>query len=262
MELTLLFAIVGSSLFFIGAERFFPYQSSQSLFRSGFWTDLIGYGLLQSYAMGLLIAWLGEHLKTQVGVSLFLAHYPISLSGQVLFFLLLHDLNTYLIHRMQHSFHFLWKTHEAHHSTPEVDWLSGIRSSAVEILIYESAKFIPMILLGADREVFLIRAWIDSTWGMFIHSNLNVRLGWLGYLLNGPELHRWHHAKYEPKAYHKNFSTKFSIWDFLFSTAFKPQGQKAHEYGVEDPHYPRDFISQQLLSFGVDFRSKTFSFLR
>ncbi|NBX91937.1 MAG: hypothetical protein EBQ85_01750, partial [Proteobacteria bacterium] len=49
-----------------------------------------------------------------------------------------HDLNTYLIHRMQHSFHFLWKTHEAHHSTPEVDWLSGIRSSAVEILIYES----------------------------------------------------------------------------------------------------------------------------
>ena len=47
--------IVGSALVLIGLERLFPYDPRQRLIRPGFFTDLIGYGLLQSYVLGLAI---------------------------------------------------------------------------------------------------------------------------------------------------------------------------------------------------------------
>ena len=50
------------------------------------------------------------------------------------------------------------------------------------------------MLLGAAPEVALIKGTIDAVWGMYIHSNIDVRAGVLQYVLNGPEMHRWHHA--------------------------------------------------------------------
>ena len=39
-----------------------------------------------------------------------------------------------------------------------------------------------------------IKLGLDGLWGMYIHSNLDVRPSWLSCVLNGPERHRWHHA--------------------------------------------------------------------
>lgn len=251
LQILIPLSIVTSSLGFILAEKRLPYNESQRLFRDGFWTDLIAYGLIQSYILGLVIVFCCQEIKDLLqSVELpILGSWP--LWGQLLLFLVWHDLNTYLIHRLQHSIPFLWRTHEAHHSTREVDWLSGIRSSAPEILIYETTKFLPMFLLGASPEIFMMRAFVDASWGMFIHSNWNVKLGPFIYLINGPELHRWHHAKDESEAYGKNFSTKFSFWDFLFQTAYHPLFRRARNYGVEDLNYPKGFWLQQLYSLGI-----------
>lgn len=251
LQILIPFLVVMSSVSFIFAEKWFPYNEGQKLFRGGFWTDLMGYGLLQSYVLGVVIAFVCQQIEVllhQVELPT-LGSWPFW--GQLLLFLVWHDLNTYLIHRLQHAVPFLWRTHEAHHSTQDVDWLSGIRSSAPEIMIYETAKFLPMILFGAAPEVFVIRAFVDATWGMFIHSNLNVKLGPLIFLFNGPELHRWHHSKDESAALGKNFSTKFSIWDFLFQTAYHPPFRRARNYGVEDKDYPSGYWLQQLASLGI-----------
>ena len=72
---------------------------------------------------------------------------------QVLFFLLTHDLYIYLFHRWQHANKWLWRTHEAHHSTKEVDFLAGTRSHALEILVNQTIEFAPIVLLGADPAV-------------------------------------------------------------------------------------------------------------
>ena len=37
----------------------------------------------------------------------------------------------------------LWRMHEAHHATADVDWLSGARSHALEILINQTIEFAP-----------------------------------------------------------------------------------------------------------------------
>ena len=71
------------------------------------------------------------------------------------FFFVVHDFYIYWFHRLQHRSAILWRIHEAHHATPEVDWLSGSRSHALEILINQTVEFAPIFLLGFG----LLAAW-------------------------------------------------------------------------------------------------------
>jgi sterol desaturase/sphingolipid hydroxylase (fatty acid hydroxylase superfamily) len=229
--------IVGVALALIGLERSFPYEPRQRLFRTGFLTDLLGYGVVQSYVLGLLITAIITFADRQTGWSQLglVSNWPVL--AQLAFFFVTHDFYIYWFHRLQHKSDLLWRTHEAHHSVDDVDWLSGTRSHALEILINQTIEFAPIVLLGAAPEVALMKATLDAVWGMYIHSNLNVRSGWLQRVINGPEMHRWHHAT-ELAAPGKNFSTKLAIWDWLFGTAYLPPHKPAR-YGLPEADYPK-----------------------
>jgi sterol desaturase/sphingolipid hydroxylase (fatty acid hydroxylase superfamily) len=228
--------VVASALLLIALERFFPYRP-QRLFREGFFTDLIAYGLMQSYLLGVLIGSIIAYVDRQTGWSRLglVSGWPVPM--QLLFFFVVHDFYIYWFHRLQHWSNVLWRTHEAHHSVDDVDWLSGTRSHAVEILINQTIEFLPIVLLGAAPEVALMKATLDAVWGMYIHSNLNVRSGVLQRVLNGPEMHRWHHATELPIP-GKNFATKLAIWDWLFGTAYLPE-HKPERYGLPEADYPK-----------------------
>ena len=240
--------IVGSALVLVALERRFPYQRNQRILREGFWTDLLLYGLVQSYFMGLLIKRLIE-LMDQAGGGLSRRHlvggWPVWL--QLLFFFVTHDLYIYLFHRAQHRFPILWRVHEAHHSPRQVDWLSGTRSHSLEILINQTIEFAPIALLGAAPQVALMKATLDAVWGMYIHSNLDVRTGWLQKIINGPEMHRWHHT-IDITEGGINFSTKFAFWDWLFGTAYLP-AHKPRGYGVQGLDFPRGYLAQVAYAF-------------
>ncbi len=240
--------IIGSGVGFALLERYFPYNKGQTLFRDGFWTDLIGYGIIQSYLLGLLIATIIYFIDNHTGISRLqiVSGWPIWL--QVVLFIIWHDLNTYIIHRTQHRSKRLWRTHEAHHACLDVDFLSGIRSHSLEILMYQTVEYLPVILLGAAPEVPLYKGMANAVYGMYIHSNLNWRMGKLLFVFNGPELHRWHHANDDTRAYDKNFGTKFTIWDRLFGTYFTPQ-TTATQYGLGDPKFPKGYLAQHWYAF-------------
>lgn len=237
-------------IFIITWERVSPYRKGLKFFREGFWIDLVWYTLIQSYFLKILIfdyiiAPIQHHLDWSSFQ--FVAHWPIAV--QVLFFLVTHDLYIYLFHRLQHRSKFLWRTHEAHHSGKEVDFLSGSRSHIIEIIINQTIEFAPIILLGADPAVIPIKALLDAMFGMFIHANVNVKLGKLKYILNTPELHLWHHANYI-EVFHANFATKFSIWDHLFGSAYDPghaPGNERENWGL-GYEYPRDYFMQHAFS--------------
>lgn len=239
--------IVSAALLFAALERRYPYDP-QPLLREGFWTDLIGYGLVQSYLLGLLISQLIQWIDASTGLSRLqlVAGWPVWV--QLSFFFVIHDFYIYWFHRLQHSSRVLWRTHEAHHSVKDVDWLAGTRSHALEILINQSVEFAPIVLLGAAPEVALMKASLDAVWGQYIHSNLDVRMGWLQKILNGPEMHRWHHASdLIPPG--KNFSTKLAVWDWVFGTAYLPE-TKPTGYGLfGDEPFPPGYLRQQLYAF-------------
>jgi sterol desaturase/sphingolipid hydroxylase (fatty acid hydroxylase superfamily) len=244
--------VVLGALVIIALERRFPSDPRQRLFREGFWNDLVLYSIVQSYLLGFVIAALVGWLDRATGLSRrgLVSGWPLGV--QIAFFLVTHDLYIYWFHRLQHRLPWLWRIHEAHHSGTSVDWLSGSRSHALEILINQTIEFAPLVLLGAHPAVAVVKVTADAIWGMYIHSNIGVRSGRLQYLINGPEMHRWHHAA--DLAREVNFSTKLAIWDWLFGTAHLP-AERPTRFGLwGGAWFPPGFFAQQLHAFR---RSKT-----
>ena len=239
--------IVASVGAFVLLERIAPYDR-QRLLREGFWTDLVGYTLVQSYVLAWLIGRLIAALEEGAGAwrPSVLASWPVA--AQVAFFVVTHDLYIYWFHRWQHASPLLWRLHEAHHSVESVDWIAASRSHALEILVNQTVEFAPMVLLGADPRVPLIKGMIGAVWGMWIHANVGVRTGRLQWIVNGPEAHRWHHAV-DLDARGHNFATKLALWDRLFGTAWLPEGRKPSGYGLSDVDYPRTYVGQQVFAF-------------
>ena len=236
---------VGGALAIIALERLRPYDR-QRLLRPGLAVDLVGYALIQSAVLSIIIRAIVGALDAATGASRsgLVSSWPVA--AQLALFIVTHDFYIYWFHRAQHRVPLLWRLHEAHHSAREVDWIAGSRSHALEILINQTIEVAAMVLCGASTDVMLYKGAISIVSGMWIHANIDIRLGWLSYIINGPELHRWHHAiDYAPPG--KNYGTKFAFWDSLFGTADRRPGKPAG-YGLADP-FPAGFLAQQAHAF-------------
>jgi sterol desaturase/sphingolipid hydroxylase (fatty acid hydroxylase superfamily) len=245
-ELTSTLIIVGTAVFFIIAERIWPYTKGQEVLREGFFDDLALYTIAQSYILSILIfTYIINFIDETTGLSRLQLFKDVPIWIQLVFFLITHDLYIYWMHRWQHKNKFLWRIHEAHHSPKKVDWLSGSRSHAIEILINQTIEFLPIVLLGSPPEVIAYKGVLSAVWGMYIHSNLNVHTGKLQRIINGPEMHRWHHST--GKGRNRNFATKLAIWDWIFGTAYLPD-TKPEEYGLKT-FFPPHYVMQTLYAF-------------
>ena len=240
-------AIGGSAVLFMLLERIVPYTKGQTFLREGFFDDFALYTIAQSYILSIVIFSIiiarvdaiGGFSRLQL-----LARWPLWL--QVVFFVVTHDFYIYWMHRWQHRNRYMWRLHEAHHSPTSVDWLSGSRSHCIEILINQTVEFAPIVLLGASPALIPLKGAISAVWGMYIHANLNVHTGRLQWIINGPEMHRWHHAM--GKGMGSNFSTKLAIWDWMFGTAYLPADRRAAGYGVRSS-FPKHYLAQTLYAF-------------
>jgi sterol desaturase/sphingolipid hydroxylase (fatty acid hydroxylase superfamily) len=79
-----------------------------------------------------------------------------------------------------------------------------------------------------------------------------VHTGKLQKIINGPEMHRWHHST--GKGRNRNFATKLAIWDWLFGTAYFPE-TKPDEYGLKT-YFPNHYFMQTLFAFRRFKKSK------
>ena len=84
---------------------------------------------------------------------------------------------------------------------------------------------------------------------LLAHSNINIKLKPLKWLIVTPEFHHWHHTA-EPDAINKNFASQLPILDFLFGTWWLPKNRKIARYGINEPI--QDSYVGQLLEPGAD----------
>jgi sterol desaturase/sphingolipid hydroxylase (fatty acid hydroxylase superfamily) len=239
--------IGGGAVLLMLLERVIPYTKGQAFLREGFFDDFALYTIAQNYVLSIVIfSIIIARLDAAGGLSRLqlVAHWPLWL--QVTVFVVTHDFYIYWMHRWQHRNRYMWRLHEAHHSPATVDWLSGSRSHCLEILINQTIEFAPVVLLGASPDAIPLKGAVSAVWGMYIHSNLDVHTGRLQWIINGPEMHRWHHAM--GKGMRSNFSTKLAIWDWLFGTAYFPADQHATGYGVRT-WFPKHYVAQTLYAF-------------
>ncbi len=98
---------------------------------------------------------------------------------------------------------------------------------------------IPLFVLGFSAEVlFLVNVFMNLQ-TMISHYNVNIRAGFLNYIIIGSELHRYHHSK-NPKE-SKNYGSILTAWDHLFGTFYYKPNVLPVKLGVENPEkYPNE----------------------
>jgi sterol desaturase/sphingolipid hydroxylase (fatty acid hydroxylase superfamily) len=130
------------------------------------------------------------------------------------------DFIYYWLHRFDHEIRFFWAVHVTHHSSEHMNFTVGFRSSVFQPL-YRFLYFIPLAWLGFKPLDIVFIYSATQIWGIFVHTDLIGKMGWLEHILVTPSHHRVHHAS-NPKYLDKNMGMFLIVWDQLFGT-FQPE---------------------------------------
>jgi 3-mercaptopyruvate sulfurtransferase SseA/sterol desaturase/sphingolipid hydroxylase (fatty acid hydroxylase superfamily) len=239
-------------------ERLFPWRPEQKQLRPRLWSDFI-HLVFNGHFLGLLLAglastwvlpyvdrWLAAEGLTDAVYRNAAADWP--LWAQVIVALLFVDFLQWCVHNMLHRVPLLWEFHKAHHSVKdgEMDWIVSFRFSWLEVIVYKSVLYLPLVYFGFRWEALMFHAIFGTLIGHLNHSNLNLGHGWWRYILNSPRMHIWHHDYEGDAKTTVNFGIIFSCWDWIFGTAKMPADPPAHIgfRGVET--FPDNFFSQEV----------------
>ncbi|TAG06261.1 MAG: sterol desaturase family protein [Betaproteobacteria bacterium] len=237
--------LLGSALIFIFIEKLFAHRKDQPIFRAEWQTDfhhfivnhmLVGFMLL---ATNLLVhKGFGWAVKSEVQA--WIQALPFVL--ELLLIILVADFVQYWTHRAYHET-WLWRFHAIHHSTKTMDWLAGSRQHILEVLATRTLVLGAIFVLGFSKEVIDAYIVIVGFQAVFNHCNVNVRLGWLRYIIVTPNFHHWHHSQ-DQEALDTNYAAQFSFLDYLFGTAANSKRIWPEQYGVRGDYVPNGFLKQ------------------
>lgn len=241
--------VIGVGVVIVLLEWKFPERADWRAARSDVTADALFMALVQVALPQLLVlltlllfaGWMHEHARSE----LWPHHWP--LAAQAIAMVLAIDFVRYWLHRACHKYDLLWRLHEVHHS-PDILYVLNVgRFHPFEKLLHFSLDTVPFLLLGLAPEVLAAYFLLYSVNGLFQHSNVKLRYGWLNYVVGSAETHRWHHAR-DPRTANCNFSNTTIVWDLVFRTWHLPG--PVGDIGIMDRTYPKDFWSQMATPFG------------
>ncbi len=175
---------------------------------------------------------------------------------QTALMVLIVDLLRYWLHRISHEWEPLWRIHAVHHAPHRLYTLNVGRFHPLDKSLQFVFDALPFIALGVEESVLsLYFVWYAIN-GFFQHSNVDVQLGPLNYLVSGPELHRWHHSMLKEESNH-NYGNHLIVWDVVFGTRYLPDRCAVGELGLVNRRYPSGFMAQLRAPFvaGLDTRT-------
>jgi sterol desaturase/sphingolipid hydroxylase (fatty acid hydroxylase superfamily) len=239
-------------------ERFFPWRPEQKQLRPKLWSDLI-FLVFNGHFLGVLLAglastwvlphvdrWLGAEGLTDAVYRNAAADWPLWV--QVIVALLVIDFLQWCVHNLLHRIPLFWEFHKTHHSVQddEMDWIVSFRFSWLEVIVYRSLLYLPMVFFGFGYEALMFHAIFGTLIGHLNHANLDLGHGPWRYVLNSPRMHIWHHDYDGDAKTTVNFGIIFSSWDWIFGTAKMPAEPptKIGFAGVET--FPDNFFSQEI----------------
>ena len=147
--------------------------------------------------------------------------------------LLAEDFLYYWLHRFDHEIRFFWATHVTHHSSQKMNFTVGFRSSVFQPL-YRFIYFLPLPFLGFKPLDIVFIYSATQIWGIFVHTELIKKMGWLEYFMVTPSHHRVHHGS-NVKYLDKNMGMFLIIWDKMFGTFQKELSEEEYQpihYGL------------------------------
>ena len=147
-------------------------------------------------------------------------------AGAIVGLLVYHAL-AYAWHRALHGSRIMWLGfHQMHHSAERLEATSALWFSPLDMLGWTMVASAALTLVvGLSAEATTVTLLVATFLALFTHTNVRTPR-WLGYLVERPESHSWHHAKGE----HKYNYSEIPLFDMLFGT-FRNRKDFAPETG-------------------------------
>jgi len=214
-------AFLALALLFECSERVWPARAIDR--RAHLRTDLLSFALaivMNRIATQAVSGTLGREAVLEA-VAPLSAVRELPGAVRILLAIVVADFILYWIHRAQHRFDTLWRTHAWHHTIEQMYWFSGFRTSFLHSLLYNLPQTaVPMLLFQLSP----LQTGVAYAIGLFVqfweHTNLRVALGPLRKWVVTPAYHRIHHAATLHRG--KNLAPMLSVWDRLFGTYVDP----------------------------------------
>jgi sterol desaturase/sphingolipid hydroxylase (fatty acid hydroxylase superfamily) len=235
----------------VAAERVVPYRAEWQA-RSGDLLDdalfLTLVQLLLPLALTWAMAWLAQGwiAERSAALALWPTEWPIL--AQLALKIVAGDFLRYWLHRAAHTWTPLWRLHAVHHAPEKLYTTNVFRFHPVEKALQFLCDTLPFMLVGLGAEVLAYYFVFYAVSGLLQHCNCDVRLGWLNYVVSGPELHRWHHSRHVEES-NNNYAHSFVVWDLVFGTYFRPHDRAVEDLGLRSRDYPRRFLAQVAAPF-------------
>jgi sterol desaturase/sphingolipid hydroxylase (fatty acid hydroxylase superfamily) len=210
---------------------------------ASFWRRDLPFLVIGASTIGLA-NWVALRVATGHALSAGGAMAQVPVVPGVILSLLLTDLLWYGLHRLSHEGRgrfggWLWRVHVAHHLPKQVYVLMHAIGHPINAVMVRAILTLPPFLLGFSPEVVFAASVITGLQGLVSHFNVDIRVGWLNYLLVGTELHRYHHSADVREA--KNFGAVVSVWDQLFGSFVYRPAEAPVALGIDAPsQYPAD----------------------
>jgi len=172
--------------------------------------------------------------------------WPLAL--QVVLALLVAEFGLYWAHRLAHEWPVAWRWHAVHHSVTRLWVVNTGRFHFLDSLWKTAFALTLGLVAGAPKDVVLWVLAITTYVGFLTHCNVDMRCGWLNWVVNTPELHRWHHSR-NPEEGNSNYGENLVFWDILFGTRYLPPRRPPVNIGCDDI-VPTGFLAQLAYPFG------------
>jgi sterol desaturase/sphingolipid hydroxylase (fatty acid hydroxylase superfamily) len=176
--------------------------------------------------------------------------WPTSLpfALQVALGFIIWEFGIYWSHRMMHSTEFGWRFHSLHHKLRRLSCLNSGYGHPINFALTSLFDLTFLILSGAPAEVMLFTSFLSGAVNFLSHANIDMKMGLLNYVVNTPEVHRWHHAA-ETASGKRNFGMQLPFWDLVFGTYYCPKDRVPPRVIGHDEHQPSGFLAQWLAPF-------------
>jgi sterol desaturase/sphingolipid hydroxylase (fatty acid hydroxylase superfamily) len=153
---------------------------------------------------------------------------------RVLAFYLVADCGSYWMHRLMHTRH-VWRVHRWHHSSTQLYWLSGVRATVPQQILFNLPYLAAAPLLAGiplwGLLAMTVEGVVRNNW---MHMNVTWRSSWLERVLVTPRYHHIHHSA-DAALHDGNYGSLFSIWDRLFGTYLDPDVTVPEKFGTGEP---------------------------
>lgn len=178
-----------------------------------------------------------------------------------LFFLLAYDFGRFYVHKLMHTYSWLWEFHKFHHSAETLNPFTVYRVHPVESILLNSFGGICSGLVTGIFVYFFpaitMYSFLGVNFGLFlfhIYSNLRHTQVWisfsnaLSYILLSPAQHQIHHSKKELHQ-NKNYGAIFGFWDYFANSIYIPKEREKLEFGLPTVGNPLDYTSLPRIFF-------------